>query len=365
MSLRTITGRRALGWVAVLAIVALVGCAKDYPQTTLLPRGDFARLADDLFSKTWHYALLVFIVVEGVLVYAMWHFRARPGGALPEQTHGNTTLEIVWTIIPAAILALIAVPTVRTIFQMAAPTGGDALQVEVIGHQWWWEFRYPGLKIVTANELHVPVGQTVNLQMTTADVIHSFWVPQFAAKRDVFPNRQNNLWFKAEVAGNFSGQCAEFCGVQHGRMGYRIISESPEEFQGWAARMQVGSPLNNAGVASDSQLVAVARAAGDSTPMLDSVLAKGKAAFMAGGCIGCHAMAGTPTAGITVLTGPNLSHVGSRTYIVAGMMKNTDENLARWLRNPQGVKEGSLMRLPRPLTDDEVGTLVAYLRAHR
>jgi cytochrome c oxidase subunit 2 len=220
--------------LAVVA-VAVLACARDYPQTTLLPRSDFAHLLDATFRKTVYLAVIVFVLVEGALLFAIWKFRARPGAPEPAQTHGNTTLEIVWTMIPAVILALIAVPTVRTIFRTATKPGPEALQVEVVGHQWWWEFRYPDLGIVTANELHVPTGRTVNLEMTTADVIHSFWLPQFAGKRDVFPNRHNNLWFKAEVEGNYPGQCAEFCGLQHGRMAYRIVAQPPEAFDAWAA----------------------------------------------------------------------------------------------------------------------------------
>ena len=196
MSLRIVPGRRASRWApaAALAALALVGCAENYPQTTLLPRGDFARLAGDLFMTTVWWALLVFVVVEGALLFAIWRFRAQPGAPEPEQTHGNTAVEIVWTVIPAFILAMIAVPTVRTIFKTSEKPVGEALQIEVIGHQWWWEFRYPSLNIVTAGELHVPVGRTVSLDMTTADVVHSFWVPQFAGKRDVFeyPGRTRN-----------------------------------------------------------------------------------------------------------------------------------------------------------------------------
>ena len=358
MSLRIFSLRRAVCGAAVALLAGLAGCADHYPQTTLRPESDFARISDHLLMQTVWWALLVFVVVEGALVFAIWRFRGRPGAPEPEQTHGNTTVEIVWTVIPAVILAMIAVPTVRAIFQTAA-TPTDAIRIEVIGHQWWWEYRYPDLKIVTANELHVPVGQTVSLQMTTKDVLHSFWIPKFGGKRDVFPNRLNEIWFKAEVAGEYSGQCAEFCGVQHARMGLRVIAEEPAEFEAWVARQQVGSPLVDGGVTTDSQLVALAG------PGSESVLAKGQAAFLAGGCIACHAMAGTPLAGQLVLMGPNLSHVGSRTTIVAGMLKNTPENLARWLRDPQAVKEGAFMRLPRPLTEEEIATLVAYLYAHK
>ena len=369
MSHRPFPGRRALRWAPVaLSVIALVlaGCSPDqYPQTTLRPKGDFAHLVDHVFRTTFVLATVVFVLVEGALLYAMFRFRARPGAPEPEQTHGNTTLEIIWTIIPAAILAVIAVPTVKTIFKTSEKPARPDLQIEVIGHQWWWEFRYLDQKIVTANELHVPVGKTVSLEMTTGDVLHSFWIPQFAAKRDVFPNRYNNIWFKAETTGYFSGQCAEFCGVEHGRMAFRVISETDEQFEKWVGNEAIGSPLNNSGAVTDSELVAHLRVEGDTNARLDSLMIKGRAAFMAGGCIGCHAMVGTPMAGMTALIGPNLSHLGSRTSIAAGTLTLTPENLARWLRNPNEVKEGVLMKLPRPLTEDEIAVLVPYLLAHK
>src|SRR5512139_979022 len=168
-------------WLPLLAVAALAaacgGTTSQYPQSTLIPQGDFAAMVDEVFFTTVKWAVLVFVLVEGALLFAIWKFRGKAGDAEPEQTHGNTTVEIVWTVIPAAILAFIAVPTVRTIFRTAELPEG-ALEVEVIGHQWWWEFRYPEQQIVTASDLHVPAGRTVLLKIRTADVLHSFWVPQ-------------------------------------------------------------------------------------------------------------------------------------------------------------------------------------------
>ncbi len=337
--------RRLPSWAPVLLLVValvLTGCAPDqYPQTTLLPRADYAREADDILRKTLLWATIVFVLVEGALLVAIWKFRDRPGAAEPVQTHGNTTLEIVWTIIPAFILAMIAVPTVRTIFKTAQKPGPDALQVEVIGHQWWWEFRYPQLGITTAGELRVPSGRTVTLEMTTADVLHSFWLPQFAGKRDVFPGRYNNLWFKAEVEGNFPAQCVEFCGVQHGRMAYRIVALKPEEFDAWAANFNT-PPKDFSADSTAAQLVK-----------------DGQGLFLAKGCVGCHSM--YPA---LPLVGPNLHHVGSRSHIAAGTLPNTDENLARWIQHPQAWKPGVLMP-DLGLTDQEAQALVAYLRANQ
>jgi cytochrome c oxidase subunit 2 len=365
METSTGTFRRLARYAPAICLLVLLGCAENYPQTTLLPRGDFGRLVDDLFRTTVFWAVVVFILVEGVLVFAIFKFRGRPDDPEPRQVHGSTVLEIAWTIVPALILAIIAVPTVKTIFKTSDYATGDVVTIEVIGHQWWWEFRYPDLGIVTANEMNFPVGKTVNLRMTSADVLHSFWVPQFAGKRDVFPKRHNPLWFKAEVTGNFSGQCAEFCGIQHARMGVRLISQTQEEFDAWVAAQRPGSPMVNAGVVAPDTTAPADSASRVARQGRDSLMRAGQALFSGAGCIGCHAMVGTPLAGTTSLKGPNLSHVGSRTTLVAGLMANTEENLRKWLSNPDSVKQGTLMVLPRKLTNEEVATLVAYLRAHQ
>jgi cytochrome c oxidase subunit 2 len=378
--LRTASWRspRLVTALCLLALV-LVGCSPEhYPQTTLLPRGDFARIADDLLDTTVKWALLVFVLVEGVLIYAIYRFRGKPGDPEPHQTHGNTTVEIIWTVIPALILAAIAVPTVRAIFQTNAIPGKDALTVEVVGHQWWWEFRYPEYNLTTANELHVPVGRTVSLRMGSADVIHSFWVPQFAAKRDVFANRETRLWFKAEVAGEYPAQCGEFCGIQHARMAYRIKAQAPEEFRAWVAHMQTLGPKPPAPSQSAPSKPAAtgASAPGVKTASAGGTVqqpgnpqgahwpqyATGEQLFMTKGCVGCHSLQAVNAP--KGMVGPNLANVGARSYIAAGTLKNTDENLARWIRNPQGIKKGVLM--PNlGVSETEAQSLVAFLRAHQ
>ncbi len=377
--------------VLVAAVAGCKGTPAEYPQSALLPRGDFARLVDDLFTTTVRWALLVFVLVEGALLYAVFRFRGRPGDPEPEQVHGNTTVEIVWTIIPALILAMIAVPTVRAIFKTNEIPGKDALTIEIVGHQWWWEFRYPEYNLTTANELHVPVGRTVSLRMGSGDVIHSFWVPQFAGKRDVFPNRETRIWFKAEATGNFPGQCAEFCGIQHGKMAFRVVSQTPEEFQGWVQHMETlvaapppapaaaPAPAHSDSVKTSSsgakvqQPKAPAQAPTSKAPAdsakpaaapapADPLVAQGEKLFAQKGCIGCHSLvAVNPPKG---LIGPNLANVGARTWIAAGTLQNTDENLTRWIRNPQQWKQGVLM--PNlGVTEDEAKALVAFLRTHR
>jgi cytochrome c oxidase subunit 2 len=352
-----------------------------YPQTALRPLSDFAKIGDDIQTTTFWWALGVFVLVEGALLYAVFRFRGRPDDAEPSQVHGNTTIEIIWTVIPALILAAIAVPTVKGIFQTSTIPTGDALKVEVTGHQWWWEFRYPDLNITTANEVHIPVGQTVSFRMGTADVVHSFWPPRLAGKRDVFPNRETRLWFKAEAAGEYPGQCAEFCGIQHGRMAFRIKAQTPDEFQAWVAHMQsLGpKPAPAAAAPADSSIRTASAgaavkpqqqqkpggqdsaAAPAATPQ-DPAYAAGEKLFLAKGCVGCHSL--TAVNAPKGMIGPNLANVGARSFIGAGSFKNTDENLARWIQNPQALKQGVLM--PNlGVTPEEAKSLVAYLRAHK
>jgi cytochrome c oxidase subunit II len=369
MDLRT-AARRPLRLVTALCLlsVVLAGCSPEhYPQTTLLPRGDFARIADDLLDTTVKWALLVFVLVEGVLVYAIFRFRGKPGDPEPHQSHGNTTVEIIWTVIPALILAAIAVPTVRAIFQTNSFPKQGALIIEVVGHQWWWEFRYPEYNVTTANEIHVPVGRTVALRMGSNDVIHSFWVPQFAAKRDVFANRESRMWFKAEVEGEYPGQCAEFCGIQHGRMAYRIRAQAPAEFDAWAAHMQTLKPKPAATASADSGVRTASQGATIQKPASPQAAqgdqsAAGEKLFTAKGCVACHALyaVNAPKG----MVGPNLANVGARSYIAAGTLKNTDENLAHWIRDPQGIKKGVLM--PNlGVSEADSKALAAFLRAHK
>jgi cytochrome c oxidase subunit 2 len=375
MLFRNAAARRPVGLVPWLCLLALAGCSPErYPQTALLPLSDFARIGDSVQDQTFYWAVGVFVLVEGALLYAIFRFRGRPDDPEPKQVHGNTTVEIIWTVIPALILAAIAVPTVKGIFQTNASPGPEALRIEVIGHQWWWEFRYPEAGVVTANELVIPAGRTVELVQHSADVVHSFWPPRFAGKRDVFPGRETRLWFKADSAGLYPGQCAEFCGIQHARMAFHVRAESEADFDAWLARMQtVGVPAPAAAApapAADSLRTASAGAtlrqqqagaAADSAAPADPLHAKGEQLFKTKGCIGCHSLQakGAPTG----LIGPNLANVGARRYIAAGWLKNTDENLEQWIRNPQALKKGVLM--PNlGVTAEEAQALRAYLRAH-
>jgi cytochrome c oxidase subunit 2 len=383
MHARLAAARRLTGLVPFLLLLALVvaGCSPErYPQTALLPLSDYARIGDHIQDQTFYWALGVFILVEGALLYAIFRFRGRPDAPDPAQIHGNTTLEIIWTLIPALILAAIAVPTVKGIFSTNASPTGDVLKIEVIGHQWWWEFRYPDANLTTANELHIPVGRTVELLQHSADVIHSFWPPRFAGKRDVFPGRQTRMWFKADSAGLFPGQCAEFCGMQHARMAFQVRASSPAEFDAWMAHMKTLGPPPPAAPARSGDSVKTASAGGtvqgpqapapggqarpDSAApaSTDPQYAKGQQLFAQKGCIGCHSLQAVNAP--KGMIGPNLATVGSRAYIAAGWLKNTDENLEHWIREPQSVKKGVLM--PNlGVTAEEAKALRVYLRAHQ
>ena len=323
----------------LVGAVAIVGCSGEYPQSALHPTSDFADRLDDLFRQILWWAVGVFVVVEGVLVYTLVRWRERPGRGRPEEVHGHILMEVGWTLAPALILVAIAIPTIRTIFVVDRPTTDPAaLTVEVIGRQWWWEFRYPELGIVTANEAHVPVGRTVDLRLRSADVVHSFWIPKLGGKRDVVPGRENHLWFRPDSVGVFWGQCAEYCGTAHALMGARVIVDTPEDFEAWAA----------------------ANAAGAQSPS-DAQARAGQGIFMTNACVSCHTVRGTGAQG---RFGPDLTHFGSRLTIGAGVLENGLENLIRWIDSTQHVKPGNLMPEVE-LSEEQVARLAAYLLSLR
>ncbi len=249
-------------------------------------------------------------------------------------------MEIAWTLAPAVILVFVAVPTVRTIFATAGEAPADALKVDVIGHQWWWEFRYPELGLVTANELHLPLGRSVQLSITSADVIHSFWAPTLGGKRDAIPGRVNRIAFRADSVGDYSGQCAEFCGASHANMRLRVVVDSDSGFGRWAT----------------------VQLAGPAAPAPGTLAERGKAVFARSACLGCHTIQGVSPG----IIGPNLTHVGSRTTLASGLFPNDSAHLASWIADAPSLKPGSLMtRMQPPLTDADIAALVAYLASLR
>lgn len=343
----------AAGTMLLLAlVVALSGCTTDNPQTTLTPRGPQAQYIYDLFV-TWLFwpAVVVFFAVEGLLIYSVFRFRSRPGDPLPAQLHGNTRLEVTWTLIPALILAVILAVTFRTQAVLATPPTGEFITVRVTGHQWWWEFQYPDLGVTTANEMHIPLDVPIQLELSSADVIHSYWVPHLAGKMDAIPGRINRMKLQASEAGVYSGQCSEFCGIQHAMMRMLLVAESRSEFDAWV-RNERSIPSFAAGT---TPTVAPAGA----PPAPESLVSRGAQVFANGACITCHAIRGTAA---QARVGPELTHFGSRRSIAANTLTNTPENLRRWLRNPQAVKPGNLMPNLN-LSDQDTEALVAYLQS--
>ena len=335
--------RQTLAALTTSAILITTACRGPFPQSTLNPAADLGFQIDNLFRLILWLAAAVFVIVESLLIYVAIRYRARPGQAPPRRVHGHTLLEISWTLAPAVILIIVAVPTIQTILRTQRAPGPDALEVSVVGHQWWWEYRYPASGVVTANELHLPLGRPVVLAMTSADVIHSFWAPRLGGKRDVISGRTNRIQFTPDSIGVFLGQCAEFCGESHANMGLRVVVEDSATFAAWVAGQQ------RAAVPPD---------------FLSGAAREGLEAFRklrqpaSNSCIACHTIQGV-SAGVL---GPNLTHVGSRGTIAGGTLPNTAEGLARWLNDPPGVKPGS--KMPKiGLTESEIAALVAYLQS--
>jgi cytochrome c oxidase subunit 2 len=333
---------RQAGLVAlVLGTAVLSGCVgshyEQYPQTTLEPITEYGWKIQRLFELILWPAAFVFVVVEGALLYTIWRFRARPGREPHRQLHGNTTFEIAWSIAPAIVLAIIAVPTVTTIFEIGGEPAPDSLKVEVIGHQWWWEFRYPDLNVVTANEVHMPAGRGINFELKSADVVHAFWLPRLGGKRDVLPTHTYYLWLDApSEPGMYLGQCAEYCGISHANMRVRGFVDSQADFDSWVRNQQTPA----------------------ATPV-SAEAARGAEVFQRSACIGCHNIAGTNARG---QIGPDLTHIGSRTSIAAGLYENNRTEMARWIRDPPAMKPGSLM--PKlGMSEDDIAAIVAYLES--
>jgi cytochrome c oxidase subunit 2 len=317
------------------------------------------------------------------VLYVAIRFRERPGAPHPRQIHGNTLLEITWTIIPAVIVVFIGVPTVQTIFETQRRAAEDALTIEVIGHQWWWEFNYPEYGIRTANQMVLPTGREIHLQMHSADVVHSFWVPRLGGKRDVVPlaraaegqePRYNHILFTVDESGTYSGQCAEFCGLSHAIMSVSAVAVAPGEFDAWIESMRheppvVATPMDSTIAAQDSAAVVTDAASPAQRTPEDLLAEEGRAIFLRSACIACHAISSTTAQG---RVGPDLTRFGTRPTVGAGARPNTQENLEAWIRDPRALKAGALMpgaRLeaagfpPTGLSDEEIRAVAAYLRS--
>jgi cytochrome c oxidase subunit 2 len=287
---------------------------------------------------------VIFSVVAGLLVYTLFRYRHRIGdeASEPPQIYGSNQIEMAWTVLPILIVFVLILVTSRTIADVQnrkAPTG--AVHSTVVGHQWWWEIRYPELGIVTANELHVPASsdnshQPTYLKLQSADVAHSFWVPQLNGKTDLIPNRENNMWIAPTEPGTYLGNCAEYCGTQHARMLLRVVVQTRSEFEQWVKEQQQAA-------------------------IEDPGAAEGRKIFFGNSCVSCHAIRGTSAKGVF---GPDLTHLMSRQTLASGAAPNSHETLRAWIRDPQQLKAGCLMPNMQ-LSDKEVDQIVAYLETLR
>jgi cytochrome c oxidase subunit 2 len=287
---------------------------------------------------------IIFVVVFTLLVYSVVKFRGRAAdvGREPAQVYGSTQIELAWTIIPILIVVVLFLATARVIHAVqdaSMPPG--AVEVTAIGHQFWWEFRYPQLGIVTANELHVPVSDPARpaptfLKLLSADTDHSFWIPRLAGKTDLIPNHPNSMWIDPHQTGLYVGQCAQYCGTQHAKMLLRVSVDSPEDFDAWVRAQQ--------------------RPAAQ-----DEKVSAGRRVFETTACISCHAISGTAANG---RFGPDLTHLMSRRTIASGAAENTTEKLRLWIQKPDAIKPGSLMPAMQ-LSDADLDALVSYLETLR
>ena len=302
----------------------------------------------DTINQNSHFVLavtgVIFVVVCWLLTYAIIKFRQTAANAdrEPAQVYGSTQIELAWTIIPILIVIVLFLAAARVIHGIEdAPKPATAVEVTVIGHQFWWEFRYPGFGIVTANELHVPVSDPAHptptfLKLLSADTDHSFWIPQLAGKTDLVPNRVNNMWVDPHETGLFLGQCAQYCGTQHAKMLLRVSVDSPAEFAAWVRAQK--QPAYQ-----------------------DQKEAAGRRVFETTACLNCHAVGGTNGTG---RFGPDLTHLMSRSTIASGTAENTPENLRIWIQNPDAIKPGSLMPAMK-LSDADLDAVVRYLETLR
>jgi len=315
--------------------ILLGGCIP--APSVLNPQSGVASSEARLYDIVLIMAVVVFVLVEGGLIFTIIRHRHRRGdNSEPEQVTGNTTLEIVWTAIPAFLVIALFILTLNTMKAVAAPppSKGD-LNLVVIGHRWWWEFDYPDLGIKTADELHIPAGVTVQITLESVDVIHSFWVPQLSGKTDVIPGQPNHTWLNVPDIGTYGGQCSEFCGIEHANMRFNVIVQSPADFKTWVENQQQPAPA----------------------PQTDQEKA-GALIVTQGICSACHMVDGTTAKGNV---GPNLTHLYSRSIFAGGIAPLTDANLQAWVMNSAAMKPGSLMASVH-VSQQDILNIMAYLR---
>jgi cytochrome c oxidase subunit 2 len=310
-------------------------------QNPLHPHSSSAQLIQELSFFTLAITGAIFLVVGGLWLYVVIKYRRRSGvEALeePPQIYGSTQIELAWTVIPILIVVVLFLTVARVIFALQdQPAPQNALHVDVVGHQYWWEFRYPSYGFITANELHIPLGQptgtvTTALKILSADVDHSFWAPSLFGKIDTVPNHENDIVFDPTRTGVYEGQCAQFCGTAHAQMLLRVYVQTPQDFGAWVKGQQ-------------------------NTAITDPSVAQGRQVFESQSCVSCHTVRGTAAHG---RFGPDLTHLMSRDTIASGLIANTPENLKRWIEDPEAIKPGSLMPAMK-LSGDQIDQMVTYL----
>jgi cytochrome c oxidase subunit 2 len=360
-------------------ILTLGACyPENFNQTTFHTYGPVAEKQLDIFWLILAGGVVVFILVEGLLIYSVIKYRRKKNSILPNQVHGNHKLEIIWTIIPAVIVLVFSILSINTlIFAADIPKDSEGnyenhKSLHAIGHQWWFEFRYPNpndesQQVVLANEVYIPVGIPVKIELEAVDVIHSFWVPKLAGKVDMVPKpkdlngykNNNYMWFEASESGVYFGQCAEFCGLSHANMKFKVIAVNPSEYDSWLmSQMEPAVKWN------------------------DPLVKEGSEIFKSAGCSGCHSLKPVAKVGSKGRLGPNLTHLASRTHLAAGMLNNTtgvnttvvndaylQKNLRAWITDPASIKPGNIMSAQaaiynnpdKELTEAQISALVAYL----
>jgi cytochrome c oxidase subunit 2 len=326
--------------LALASFAALIaGCNRDYPMTTMAPKSDLGQAIYRLMLEVTGWDLLILVIVTVAFILAVFFFSTRVGEAGPPSSVASSLgLEVAWTMGPALILLAIAVPTVREVFrsQPRQPVKGE-LAVNVVAHQWWWEFRYDdGTNVVTANELHIPSNRPIRLRLVSQDVIHSFWVPVLGGKRDVVPGQVNQINLIAQEPGEYYGQCAEFCGLSHANMRFRVFVEPPEQFAAWEKDQQAPGAI----------------------PAPGTPAAIGAQEFANSPCTTCHTIKGVSSGYV----GPDLTHLASRTTIAGAIMKNDPNDLKQWITHPSAMKPGAQMP-DLGLGGDQLNDLVTYLES--
>jgi cytochrome c oxidase subunit II len=327
-----LTHRRHLpALIATLALLGLAGCAGS--PSALSPGGPAAADIANLWWIMFAVAAVVFVIVIALLLVALLRRNADRSRLL-----GDGRKLVIWAggIVPAIILSAVMGLAIFYMRVLAAPPTQPRVTVEVVGHQWWWEVRYPDLKVTTANEIHIPAGEPVLVKVTSADVIHSFWVPELQGKIDTIPGQTNSIWLQAAQPGVYRGQCAEYCGTEHAKMAFLVIAQPADQFNAWAqAQAQPAAPVT------------------------DPRLVQGQQVFLGSACVYCHTVQGTNASSPL---GPDLTHIASRQTIGAGVLPNSRGALAGWIINSQSIKPGNRMP-PMQLSSDELQALLDYLQS--